>query len=288
MIAHESNFEVTNRHGDAIYATVTWPTQRVARRCPLVILLHGFKGFRNYGCFPMAAQHLADAGMLVVRMDFSQNGMMGTADRVTIPSQFAANTITRELDDVSDVLDYVRASSDTAASRMNELWDSALYLVGHSRGGGIAQVAGVELDAQKVVVWNSVGEWERWTPRQRSAWLASGAVEVENTRTGQKLQMNSTYIQDIEANQERLSLVTACGKLSHRLLLVHAEHDLTVPLKEVKNLLLRANGNASLHIVTNTTHTFGMTHPLDHVTPAFVEVLEHTKVFLRNPPKATP
>lgn len=282
MIHAESNFQVTSRHGDVIYATVTWPPRAHGAPLPLVIVLHGFKGFRNWGFFPIAAQHIADANMLVIRMDFSQNGMQGTADRVLNPSDFAANTITRELDDVADLLAYVRHSSDDeTAVRVRDRWNGTLHFVGHSRGGGIAQVAGVEHEAQRVVVWNSVGTWKRWTPRQRNAWIEAGMVEVENSRTGQKLHLNSTYVHDIEANRERQSLVESCKDMSERLLFIHAEHDLTVPLKEVKELLRTAAGGASLSVVSNTTHTFGMTHPLDHVTPAFADVLAQTTAFFQ-------
>ncbi len=280
MISSESNFEVMNRRGDVIYATVTWPPSAEGAHLPLVFLLHGFKGFRNWGFFPIAAKHLADAGMLVVRLDFSQNGMRGTADRVMSTSDFAANTITRELEDVADLLNNLRTSDSELVALIRSRWNNVLQIVGHSRGGGIAQLAGVEHEARKVVVWNSVGDWERWTPRQRSAWVESGIVEVENTRTGQMLQMNSTYLLDIEANRERLSLVAACRHLSDRLLFVHAEQDLTVPLREVQSLLRDADVPASLTVVSNTTHTFGMTHPTDRVTPAFVEALAYTTTFL--------
>lgn len=284
----ESNFEVTNRFGDTIYVSVTWPASSMSKplsaearaTLPLVVLLHGFKGFRNWGFFPLTAQHLADAEMLVIRIDFSKNGMQGTADRVVSPDDFATNTISRELDDIADVLAYVRTSTDEMATRIRNFWNGLLHFVGHSRGGGLAQVAGVEHRANKVVVWNSVGAWVRWTPRQRIAWMASGMVEVENTRTGQKLQMNSTYLLDIETHSERQSLVHACRTLSDRLLLIHAEHDLTVPLKEIHALLRTADRSAVLSVITNTTHTFGITHPLDHVTPAFSAVLRQTEIFL--------
>ena len=295
MISLESNFELTNRHGGVVYATVTWPSaSRTTKNgessnarnnessnakveFPLVVLMHGFKGFRNWGFFPLAAQHFASAEILVVRLDFSQNGMRGTADRVVSPSDFAANTISRELEDVEDVLQSIRDSVEAPFLELRDAWNGMLFFVGHSRGGGIALLTGVMHNAEKVVGWNSVGTWERWTPRQRNVWLESGKVAVENTRTGQKLEMHSTYLLDIEAHQQRQLLSAAAEQLADRLLLVHAAQDLTVPLTEVQREL----SGAPLQIVHNTTHTFGMMHPLDHVTPAFAEVLAITTKFLK-------
>ncbi|MDZ4746257.1 MAG: hypothetical protein SGJ05_09685 [bacterium] len=304
MIHAEFNIEVANRHGDTIYTTITVPSQSAGAidsaedvplsaegaTYPLVILLHGFKGFRNWGFFPVAAQHLADCGLIVMRMDFSKNGMRGTADRVLSMSDFAENTITLELDDVADLIECLRKSHspsdvnsalpDDGFQRVRQFWDGTLRFVGHSRGGGIAQLAGAEHAVQKVVVWNSVGRWGRWTPRQREVWMESGTVDVENTRTSQKLQMNRTYVEDIEANSDRLSLINASRVLADRLLFIHAELDLTVQLHEIQALIREADNKPALSIVSNTTHTFGMSHPLDHITPAFAKVLTQTTDFL--------
>jgi len=110
--------------------------------------------------------------------------------------------------------------------------------------------------------------------------MESGTVDVENTRTSQKLQMNRTYVEDIEANSDRLSLINASRVLADRLLFIHAELDLTVQLHEIQALIREADNKPALSIVSNTTHTFGMSHPLDHITPAFAKVLTQTTDFL--------
>ena len=127
-----------------------------------------------------------------------------------------------------------------------------------------------------------MGTWVRWTPRQQELWLEQGFVEVENSRTKQKLQMNSEYVLDIINNSESLNLVSAVHQLhtnKPRVGYIHAANDVTVNLKEIQQLTDATN--SILHIVQNTTHTFGMTHPVERITPAFVEALHVTMELLQ-------
>ncbi|MBN9399041.1 MAG: hypothetical protein J0I17_02580 ['Candidatus Kapabacteria' thiocyanatum] len=283
MTIAERTITIPNGDGRDLHATITRSTGE--RPMDLVLLLHGFKGFRNWGFFPVTAQHLADAGFVTVRMDFSGNGMNGGADRVVDLDAFARNTISAEVHDAHTMIAHLRAMADQLG------WNGRLHIVGHSRGGGIAHVVGRELiegnkspdtTLSRCVVWNSVGTWQRWTPRQRAAWQDAGFVEMENARTGQKLRMDVSYAEDIERASDRLDLVRASGVLADGMLYIHADQDITVPLKEVKALRSRSGTSAPLYVVPNTTHTFGMTHPLDHITPALVEVLETTTSWLRS------
>ena len=98
MIIAESTHTVANRHNDAMYCTVT-PTHGDAPRVPLLLILHGFKGFRNFSFLPWIAQSASQMGMMSVRMDFSLNGMNGTSWMVQDADAFARNTISREVDD---------------------------------------------------------------------------------------------------------------------------------------------------------------------------------------------
>ena len=283
MITAETTHQIDNRHGDALYATVT-PAAHDATSAPLLLILHGFKGFRNYGFLPWIAQSMSQLGVMSVRMDYSLNGMKGTSWMVQDTDAFARNTISREVDDVHDLLGAILAHDDFASVR--ERWDGRLFIMGHSRGGGIAQIATRELLAQapqrhvRTVVLNSVGTWLRWTPRQREAWERDGGMTFTNERTGQQLRMNMTYIEDLDRNANRLSLVEAsraCGSALH---FIHAEADLTVPLTEIAALRTASQCEGELTVITNTTHTFGMTHPIDRITPGLVEMITHASSWL--------
>jgi pimeloyl-ACP methyl ester carboxylesterase len=276
----ETVVSVANRHGMALHTTVTIPADTIGE-CTLVIVLHGHKGFRNYGFLPWICQGVAESGMIAVRMCFSLNGMDNTSWLVQRPDDFARNTLSREVDDVHDLLAQIRTHDDFRSIRSR--WNGRIAIVGHSRGGGIAQVAGGELaEADQelakgltVIGLNSVGNWTRWTPRQAAVWRQHGYVDVQNQRTGQSVRINASFLDDLESNADRLSLPTAVQRLDRRILFIHAAQDLTVPVAEVQQLTSHASSGANLVIVENTTHTFGMTHPVERITPGFMDGFSH-------------
>lgn len=279
MITTEHEIVVQNRYGNDLYATITQP-EPGPTKLPIMLLLHGFKGFRNYSFLPWTAQHASGLGSIVVRMCFSLNGMSNTSWSVQRLEDFASNTISRECDDAADMIQALR--SDVQFVNLRDRWDGTISIVGHSRGGGIAMIAARELQMQspsalgKVVVWNSVGTWVRWTSRQASQWKTAGTIEMQNQRTLQMLNMHATYLEDIELNSERLDLITASRELHGRIRYIHAVHDLTVPIKEIQHLVDSSGNHDALYTIGNTTHTFGMEHPVQRITQGFVDALRST------------
>lgn len=281
MIRPETDVSMLNRHGDTIHATITMPETQ--EPVAAVILVHGFKGFRNWSFLPLMAQEAASRSLIGVRIDLSLNGMQGTNDRVQDGDAFARNTVTREVDDVHDALHQL-------GNHLGSRWNGVVHLMGHSRGGGVIHVVMRELAEQqrpdirlgRGVALNSIGTWVRWTPRQRPLFIEAGFTEFENQRTGQRLRMNVDYMYDIEQNLERLDLVRAASSVADHLMYVHAEQDLTVPLSEHNALRTSASSCGPLTVISRTTHTFGMTHPITHVTEPFVSALHHSFAWITN------
>jgi len=279
MILPEQDYQVANRHGKPLFTTLTLPPSP-RNGVPLLLILHGFKGFRNYSFLPWTAQHAASNGMAALRMCFSMNGMGNTSWLVQSTDDFARNTISTECDDVADLVDAVMHAPEFQP--LQGVWNGQISLLGHSRGGGIAMIAARELmhshpdRLKNVAVWNSVGTWIRWTPRQAQVWKDAGMFEMQNQRTMQLLQMNASYIDDIETNMSRLDLSTACAAIADRLRVVHAESDLTVPLREIMQLVQSCAQDQALRVIQQTTHTFGMEHPVHRITQGFIHALDHT------------
>ncbi|MGA0046254.1 MAG: alpha/beta hydrolase family protein [Candidatus Kapaibacteriota bacterium] len=280
MVLPEHTVSIRNRDQRLLYATITLPTPAPVGGVPLVLLLHGFKGFRNWAFWPVAAQGLAQQGFAVVRLDFALNGMCCTNDRVIALEDFAQNTLMNEVHDVEDFLEAITQESELAT--LAAVVDpETLHVIGHSRGGGIAMVVGRRrLEQGKplttVTGWNSVGSWERIGPHQIDQWRQQGYYVVQHARTQQELRMNYTYVESYLEHRDELSLQRAVAGLGDRLHFVHAETDLTVPLAEVRRLLRDADRATTIDVIPGSTHTFGMQHPIDHVTPAFAQVLTLT------------
>lgn len=274
----EFDITIRNRNNRDLFCTVTAPAS--SHKLPIVLLLHGFKGFRNWGFWPFAAQEISNAGAIVVRIDFALNGMRGTNDRVVSEEDFAVNNITHEVEDVHDVVDALLKQVSFESTR--EQWDNTIHIIGHSRGGAVTHVIGRELldrtdvHLGRCVVWNTVGNAIRWTSRQREAWRKLGYMTVENTRTQQVLKLDSSFLDDLVQNAERFSLPVASSILGKRLLYIHADSDLTVNINEVKDLIKHSGTDARLEIIPGSTHTFGITHPVERITKSFVRVMELT------------
>jgi pimeloyl-ACP methyl ester carboxylesterase len=282
MILPEENIVILNRYGHEIYTTVTMPSDS---ETAIVVFLHGFKGFRNWGFFPFAAQHLASAGFICIRIDMSLNGMKGSNSVVVSPDEFASNTISMELVDVEETIAAIL--NHHAFAHVREHWNNSLHFVGHSRGGVVAHVAAREMlnrtdvRLSRCAVWNSVGKLMRWSDRQIKVWRDTGFMMVENTRTQQQLKVNASFLEDIMGNLDRFSMLQAARDLENVMLYVHSETDLTVPLSEIQELLRLSGSKAKLEVMEGSTHTFGMMHPVDYITPTFVRVMNLTTNHLK-------
>src|SRR5918999_836715 len=75
---------------------------------PAVIVLHGFKGFKDWGMFPPFAERLARAGVTAVSPNASGSGV-DDAGEFTLPDRFGHNTFSRELLDLAQVIDALAA-----------------------------------------------------------------------------------------------------------------------------------------------------------------------------------
>src|SRR5262249_30750274 len=98
---------------------------------PAIVLLHGFKGFKDWGMFPVFAERLARAGVTVVSFKTTGSGVDGTVTFV-LPDRFSHDAFCASLNDLGVAIDAL------AAGRLDVAPPTSIGLLGHSRGGGIA------------------------------------------------------------------------------------------------------------------------------------------------------
>ena len=58
-----------------------------------VVVVHGFKGFKDWGFFPHLCQHLAAAGHAVVSFNFARNGISSDPMEFTELESFGTNNL---------------------------------------------------------------------------------------------------------------------------------------------------------------------------------------------------
>ncbi|HEX2090918.1 MAG TPA: hypothetical protein VHG28_00895 [Longimicrobiaceae bacterium] len=238
----------------------------------VVVICHGFKGFRTWGFFPVLARAVALRGHAAVTFDFSRNGVGADGVDFSALELFAENTHTRNLDEIRMVLDALRGGVLLPRSPR---W---IGLLGHSRGGGEAILAAAEdprVDA--LVTWAAIADIPaRWTGEQVERWRRGETVEIVNARTGQPMPIGPGYWRDTEMNRERLDILRAAASLEIPWLIIHGEDDTSVSPDDARALFDAAGDRVELLLVEDADHTFGARHPWAGTTPELRSVVEAT------------
>lgn len=274
-------FWLTSTSGERILGDLYWqPTRGLG---PLIIMLHGFTGFKDWAFFPYAAGEFAARGACVVTFNFSLSGYVEGSDRVERPELFARNTIGQELADTVTVITAFAKRSVEAPATWWKRWNKQIFLLGYSRGAGVALLAlrlYPQLPIERLALWSPVTTFHHYTERQKKRWRQRGSLELSHTRTSQILRMNVEYLEDLEANAESYNLQQAVAHLRCPTLVVHGMHDITVPFRSVQELFALAPPHCvRIHVIPHTGHTFGVDHPMRTPSPAVVEAVTATAEF---------
>ncbi|MFZ4590150.1 MAG: alpha/beta hydrolase family protein [Ignavibacteria bacterium] len=267
------NIKIKNKNGNIINIDFRYP-EATESKLPLLIFCHGFKGFKDWGCFPYMFDKFANANIFTVSFNFSLNGVDKEKDNpidFERLDDFARNTFSEELDDLGCVIDYLEEVKD----KYNYNFDS-LILAGHSRGGGIAILKTAEdKRIKKLITLASVDEFNRYGDETKRMWKERGFIEALNTRTRQKMRMNVSLLEDLENNYSRLNIKDAMKKATVPTLIMHGTEDLAVEKSEAETLYNLCNKDITkLVILEKTGHTFGAVHPFEGTTPHLEEVID--------------
>lgn len=278
-MAVRTPFSLSNRYGDALHADLYTPLRPVVA-LPVVVCIHGIKGFKDWGFWEALGTHLADAGLACITFNLSYNGI-GDADFTTFTrlDLFERNTLSREL---SDVQDFVEGLNHTTFRHVS-LDLSRLGLLGHSRGGGIAIISATQIPAIKTMVtWNAVSDFfQRFTPAMCADWDAQGYTEIRNDRTGQMMRLGRGLYDDALQYQALLDLKKRASEIHQPWLLVHAKDDNVVPFDHALRLKTVASAACTL-VEASGQHAFGATHPQTYpLSESLVFVLNQTTAFFK-------
>ena len=99
----EVSFTVTNSSGDAFTGDLRYPAGHSG--LPVVLVCHGFTAHKDWGPFPYVGRRLAERGFASIVFNFSHNGIGKNSRRFSELEKFSRNTIGKELEDVTGVVD---------------------------------------------------------------------------------------------------------------------------------------------------------------------------------------
>jgi dienelactone hydrolase len=241
---------------------------------PAVVVLPGFKGFKDFGPFPALGERLARAGFTALSLSVSGSGV-DEAGNFTRLDRFSANTISAELADLAAGI----AALD--AGGLGVARPSSIGLVGHSRGGGVALLFAERTPrVQALVTWAGVSTLERWSAAEAAQWRQDGVTTIPNQRTGQQLPLGTALLDDVEQHREAFDLTAAAGRIRVPWLLAHGTADETVPVEEGRVLAAASGGTADAAWLEGALHGFGGVHPFAGMTPHLTRLFDATVAHL--------
>jgi pimeloyl-ACP methyl ester carboxylesterase len=247
----------------------------------IVFLVHGFKGFKDWGFFPYIAKNIHQkTGFQVVTFNFSHNGLNSGDLEITNLEKFENNTYSLEIQDLANMV---------SAAEQGYFGHKAkyIYLIGHSRGGGIVLLTTALLQnpkIKKIITLATINHTNRF---DNDLWQKQGYLEVINGRNGQVLRLGKALYKDIEQYKDtKLNILHAVEQISIPILFIHGTQDESVPYQEsvvLHELRTKKQKPSFLFSVENTGHTFGIKHPFTAPSSELIQIIDKTVHFILNP-----
>lgn len=246
----------------------------------VLIFIHGFKGFKDWGFFPYVANYFAEKGFYSITFNFSHNGIGENPLEFTEFDKFAENTFLLEIEELNELIDAIK----------NEFFDEVnsnakVGLCGHSRGGAISLLTAERRnDISSIALWASISKIDRYSKRQKEEWRKKGFFEVMNMRTKQVFKLNVSLLDEIEKYaDDKLNIEKAVKNLSIPLFIAHGDQDLAVQIEEAEELYNWSNKSKTEFLkLIATGHTFDVNHPFENSNPKFERLLQSTYNFFNN------
>ena len=256
-VRHQSGIQAIGKwHGP--HGLIHWTQHRpkVGRLRGRALMVHGYKGFREWGNWKGVAERWAKEGWEVTRVDFSHNGHVPPFLETCLDEEaWSANRYHIERDEVAHALAQI------------DQGDLPIVVMGHSRGGAMAMLGaqqhvlqGGRMDG--ISLWAPVADLVSRLPKGAAleAWKSSNRLEVLNGRTGQTLVHPYAFYTDTMQRAEELSVERAAKATSCPTLVIHGTLDPAVHLSEGKRVCEWVP-NGSFEPIVDADHVFGMRHP---------------------------
>ncbi|MDB5014367.1 MAG: alpha/beta fold hydrolase, partial [Daejeonella sp.] len=154
-------FTIKGSEGKPILMDLTYNNSN-KNTSPIVIFVHGFKGFKDWGTHDLVADYFAEQGFRYLKFNFSHNGTTpeNPVDFVDLGA-FGDNTFTKEFKDLDNVISFALSGDSFPASK-------TVILIGHSRGGGTSIIqAAKDERVEQLITWAAISDFSSlWQKEQ--------------------------------------------------------------------------------------------------------------------------
>jgi uncharacterized protein len=252
------SFTLTNSDREIIRGDLRF--REAQKNAPVIIICHGWLGFKDWGFFPLLAETLAESGYITITFNFSRNGIGSDLDTITEIEKFSRNTYTHELQDLHCLMEAIKAEKIGKGLIDRE----QVGLLGHCRGGGLALLyAARDNYVRTVVTWAAISTVDRFSAEQVKNWKKTGSIEFENKLTRQTLPVSVALLNDIHEHRGQLDILQAAAGLDIPVLLIHGDNDEVVTSEETRKIYHNLKtAHKEIEIIEGANHYLGITHPL--------------------------
>lgn len=260
------NFQIPGARGKLIYGDMR-VLHTNAKVRPLIIFCHGFKGFKDWGCWPYVADEFAKRGFAFLKFNFSHSGIGRNLTEFTELKKFQENTFSLEAEDLKLVLEALKRREIPG----RQLYDPThIGLIGHSRGGAAVICSGNTMEVKAIATLASISSLGTVSPELETEWREKGVRYVTNARTKQEMPLGIALLDDIKAGKDRIE--KAADALNKPLLVIHGTADDAVPVSAAIDLSTWSN-DARMELLADANHVFGAKHPFEGTTPDLERVI---------------
>ncbi|MCC6722110.1 MAG: prolyl oligopeptidase family serine peptidase [Bacteroidia bacterium] len=247
---------------------------------PVIIFSHGFKGFKDWGTFNLLANEFSKRNFFFLKFNFSHNGTTPEMmDDLNDFETFGNNNFEKEMYDLDCILNWLCSTENLFKSYFDK---NEIYLIGHSRGGGISMLKAVEDNrVKKVSAWATINDFEKYMYLSDiENWEKTGVSFIENTRTGKQMPLYYQFYKNFVDNKKRFELQHQLMKLDKPILIIHGTADSTVDVSDAE-WIYNNIAHSILIKIENADHTFDSKHPWDkNILPKSLKIaIEETIEF---------
>jgi pimeloyl-ACP methyl ester carboxylesterase len=266
-------FEILNDHNLPIYGDTHEPDQQ-ARAC--IVILHGYKGYKDYGFIPLLAHDLSAQGNVVHRFNFSTSGVTNDYATFARPDLFTLDTWMRQVADVRLVVSAIKSREIMGQSL-------PLFLVGHSRGGATALLsAGLhreEFNLSGICTINAVDRCSRLTVDDQRRLLNEGHLITKSARTNQELLVGADWLSEQMTDPDSHDVLLQAERCGVPSCVIQGDADEAVSLKS--GLAIAHKLKASLDVLIGCNHVLNMPNPSRIDDPRSKSLLQTTQLIAR-------